>query len=212
MRETVLITRSNKRATAFNQAIRSTILGREGMICRDELLMVAKNNYYWSSKVAGLDFIANGDVATVTKVYGTERRYGFEFADASLHFPYRDIEIDAKLLLDTMWSDTASLGQAELAELAQACLADPEFAPATQSPSSQRAALKSCPYFNALQVKYAYAVTCHKAQGGQWANVFVDMGYIPPDAYGMDFYRWLYTATTRATATIYYVNPTVDVR
>lgn len=212
IRETVLITRSNKRATAFNQAIRSSILGREGMIGRDELLMVAKNNYHWSAKVAGLDFIANGDVATVTKVYGTERRYGFEFADVSLHFPYRDIEIDAKVILDTMWSDSASLGQAELAQLAQACLADPEFAPAGESPTALRAALKSCPYYNALQVKYAYAVTCHKAQGGQWANVFIDMGYIPPEAQGMEFYRWLYTATTRATASLYYVNPTVEVR
>lgn len=212
IRETVLITRSNKRATAFNQAVRSAILGREGMIGRDEQLMIAKNNYYWSAKVAGLDFIANGDVATVTKVYGTERRYGFEFADVSLHFPYRDIEIDAKVLLDTVWSDTASLGQAELAQLAQACLSDPEFAPVSESPTAQRAALKSCPYFNALQVKYAYAVTCHKAQGGQWMNVFVDMGYIPPEAQGMDFYRWLYTATTRATTMLYYVNPTVEVR
>lgn len=212
IRETVLITRSNKRATAFNQAIRTAILGREGVIGRDELLMVAKNNYHWSAKVAGLDFIANGDVATVSRVYGKERRYGFEFADVSLHFPYRDIEIDAKLLLDTMWSETASLGAAELAELAQACLADPEFAPASDSATAMRAALKSCPYYNALQVKYAYAVTCHKAQGGQWANVFVDMGYIPPEAQGMEFYRWLYTATTRATTTLYYVNPTVEVR
>lgn len=212
IRETVLITRSNKRATAFNQAVRHSILGREGMIGRDEQLMVAKNNYFWSAKVAGLDFIANGDVATVSRVYGTERRYGFEFADVSLHFPYRDIEIDAKLLLDTMWSETSSLGAAELAELAQACLADPEFAPASDSATAMRAALKSCPYYNALQVKYAYAVTCHKAQGGQWANVFVDMGYIPPEAQGIDFYRWLYTATTRATTTLYYVNPTVEVR
>lgn len=210
--ETVLITRSNKRATAFNQAIRSAILGRDGVIGRDELLMVAKNNYHWSAKVAGLDFIANGDIATVTKVYGRERRYEFEFADVALHFPYRDIEIDAKLLLDTMWSDTASLPAVEVSALARCCLEDPEFAPATDSPSAQRAALKSNPYFNALQVKYAYAVTCHKAQGGQWKNVFVDMGYIPPEALGIDFYRWLYTATTRAVSKIYFVSPTVEVR
>lgn len=212
VRETVLITRSNKRATAFNQAIRSSIFGRDGRIGRDELLMVAKNNYHWSAKTPGLDFIANGDIATVTKVYGTERRYELEFADVALHFPYRDIEIDVKLLLDTMWTDTASLPADELAQLAQDCLADPEFAPATDSPSAIRAALKACPYFNALQVKYAYAVTCHKAQGGQWSNVFVDMGYIPADAFGMDFYRWLYTATTRAVSRLYFVNPTVEVR
>ncbi len=212
VRETVLITRSNKRATEFNRAIRNTILGKDGWIGRDEQLMIAKNNYHWSAKVKGLDFIANGDIATVTKFYGKEDRYGFLFADVKLHFPYRDIELDAKLLLDTMWSDSASLSISQQQELSQACLADPEYAPASSSPSAVRAALKACPYYNALQVKYAYAVTCHKAQGGQWKNVFVDMGYIPPGAQGMEFCRWLYTATTRATTMLHYVNPTVEVR
>ncbi len=205
--QTILITRSNKRATAFNAEIRATILGKDGWIGRDEQLMVAKNNYHWGAKVKRLDFIANGDIATVEKLYGTEDRYGFLFADVALHFPDRDATLDAKLLLDTLWSDTAALDQQSLARLAAACLADPDFAPASPSPSAQRTALRNCPYFNALQVKYAYAVTCHKAQGGQWRNVFVDMGYIPPEAYGLEFYRWLYTSTTRATGRLTFVNP-----
>ena len=210
--ETILVTRSNQRAVGFNLAIRGNILEKEEYLCRDELVLVAKNNYLWSAKVKGIDFIANGDMALVTKIYGTETKYGFLFADAKIQFPYRDIELEAKLLLSTLASDAPGLTAQQSSELYQYCLNNPDnFAPNT--PMSTRVkALKSDPYFNALQVKYAYAVTCHKAQGGQWRNVFIDMGYIAPEAQGMEFYRWLYTAITRATHRLYIINPSVEVK
>ena len=210
--ETILITRSNQRAVKFNIAIRGNILEKEEYLCRDEYILVAKNNYLWSTKVKGVDFIANGDVALVTKIYGTETKYGFLFADAKIQLPDRDIELDAKLLLSTLASDAPGLTTEEASELYQHCLNNPDnFAPET--PMSTRVKkLKSDPYFNALQVKYAYAVTCHKAQGGQWKNVFIDMGYIAPENQGMEFYRWLYTAITRATHRLYLINPSIEVK
>ncbi len=210
--ETILITRSNMRAVKFNIAIRGTILEKEEYLCKDELILVAKNNYLWSAKVKGVDFIANGDVALVTKIYGTETKYGFLFADAKIQLPDREIELEAKLLLSTLDSDAPGLTAERATVLYQKCLNDPNnFAP--EVPMSTRLKkLKSDPYFNALQVKYAYAVTCHKAQGGQWKNVFIDMGYIAPEAQGMEFYRWLYTAITRATHRLYLINPSVEVK
>lgn len=212
MGETILITRSNKRATLFNIAIRETILYREEILTADERLLVAKNNYFWSAKVKGLDFIANGDVATVNRVFGTEARYGVYFADVSLHFPDRNIDVDCKIFLTSLMSDTPGMPSDRLAELQQRILNDPdEFAPDTPM-TTRLNHLKKNPYFNALQVKYAYAVTCHKAQGGQWRNVYIDMGYIPLEAQGIDFYRWLYTATTRATTHLTLINPTIEIR
>lgn len=212
MEESILITRSNQRAVKFNLAIRNTILEKEEYLCKDELILVAKNNYLWSSKVKGIDFIANGDIAIVAKIYGTEAKYGFLFADAKILFPDRDIELDAKLLLSTLTADAPGLTTEQTATLYNKCLNDPNnFAP--EVPTSTRIKkLKSDPYYNALQVKYAYAVTCHKAQGGQWKNVFIDMGYIAPEAQGMEFYRWLYTAVTRATHHLYIINPSVEVK
>ena len=210
--ETILITRSNSRAVKFNLAIRSTILEKDEYLCNEELILVAKNNYLWSTKVKGVDFIANGDVALVTKIYGTETKYGFIFADAKIQLLDRDIELDAKLLLSTLASEAPGLTAEEANKLYNCCINDPdEFAPNTAM-STRHKKLKSNPYYNALQVKYAYAVTCHKAQGGQWKNVFIDMGYIAPEAQGMDFYRWLYTATTRATHRLYIINPSVEVK
>lgn len=208
--QTLLVTRSNRRATQFNLAIRANILGLEEELCRDERLMVVKNNYLWCAKVRGIDFVANGDIALVERIYGTESKYGLRFADVSLRLPDRDIAFDCKVMLDTLVSDTASLDHARQNEFYMAVLNDPElFTPSTPVKTRMRL-LRTDPYLNALQVKYAYAVTCHKAQGGQWENVFVDMGYIPPEAYGtMEFYRWLYTATTRATRTLSFVNPSV---
>ena len=204
---TIVITRSNRRATAFNLAIRANILGREEQLCRGERLLVAKNNYLWSAKVKGLDFIANGDIAVVSSVYGTETKYGISFADVRLTLPDRDIDVDCKIMLDTLTSDTPALAPDLAAEFYDAILNDAEmFTPYTPM-SARMKILRSDPYFNALQVKYAYAVTCHKAQGGQWGHVFVDMGYIAPEARGIDFYRWLYTAITRSTTALTLVNP-----
>ena len=208
---TILITRSNKRATAFNLAIRANILGREEELCVGERLLVAKNNYLWSAKVKGLDFIANGDIAVISHIYSTETKYGLRFADVRITLPDRDLDVDCKIMLDSLTSETPALAPDKAAALYQAVLTDPEiFTYDTPMPVRMKI-LKRDPYFNALQVKYAYAVTCHKAQGGQWHSVFVDMGYIAPEARGIDFYRWLYTAVTRATDTLYFANPDLKI-
>ncbi len=205
---TLLVTRSNNRAVKFNIAIRTRILGRDEELCRDERLLVAKNNYLWSAKIKGLDFVANGDIAEVEQIYGTETKYGFRFADVRLRLPDRDIDFDCKILLDTLTSDAASLPPDRFNELYTGALNDPDLFTPSTSIKNRMKMLRSDPYVNAPQVKSAYAVTCHKAQGGQWRDVYVDMGYIPPEAYGnIDFYRWLYTAVTRATECLYMVNP-----
>lgn len=195
---TLLITRSNKRATAFNGAIRDQILYLDGRLQKGEQIMVVKNNYFWSRRVKGLDFIANGDIAVVDHVYGTESRYGFLFADVSLTLPDHDISFDAKVILDTLYSESAAMTGDEIQRLYTAIMTDPQLFSDDTPVEKRLSALRSNPYWNAIQVKYAYAVTCHKAQGGQWNTVFVDMGYIHPDAVGLELYRWLYTAITRA--------------
>lgn len=203
----IMITRSNRRAVQFNLAIRSTILDLEEELCVGERLLVAKNNYLWSAKVKGLDFIANGDVATVSRIYGTETKYGFRFADVTLTLPDYGLDVDCKILLDTLTSEVASLTQERFGELYEAIVSDPDlFTPSTPMTARMKI-MRRDPYFNALQVKYAYAVTCHKAQGGQWPHVYIDMGAIAPDATtALDFYRWLYTALTRATEEVSFVN------
>lgn len=206
--ETLVVTRSNRQATRFNLAIRANILYREEELSREELLLVAKNNYLWSARVKGLDFVANGDTSIVDAIYGTEEKYGFRFADVNLRLPDRDLSFDCKILLDTLVSDTASLEPERYQSLYMSALNDPDlFTPSTPVRTRMRI-LRSDPYVNALQVKYGYAVTCHKAQGGQWKNVFVDVGYVPPEAYeSLEFYRWLYTAVTRATDRLALINP-----
>ena len=209
--ETIVITRSNRRATQFNTAVRSLILGREEELCVGERLLVVKNNYLWSSRVKGLDFIANGDMAVINRVDCTEMRYGLRFADVSLTMPDRDVDLECKICLDTLLSDTPALPPDKAQRLLEGVLGDPDvFAP--QTPIAYRLkASRSNPYLNALQVKYAYAVTCHKSQGGQWCDVYVDMGYIPPESRGLDFYRWLYTSITRATGRLYLINPDIRI-
>lgn len=206
--ETLVVTRSNRQATRFNLAIRANIFYREEELSREELLLVAKNNYLWSARVKGLDFVANGDTAIVDAIYGTEEKYGFRFADVNLRLPDRDLSFECKILLDTLVSDTASLEPERYQSLYMSALNDPDlFTPSTPVRTRMRI-LRSDPYVNALQVKYGYAVTCHKAQGGQWKNVFVDVGYVPPEAYeSLEFYRWLYTAVTRATDRLALINP-----
>lgn len=205
--ETLLVTRSNKRAVQYNLAIRSRILGMEEELVRGDRLMVAKNNYLWSAKVRGLEFVANGDMAEVESITGTEERYGLRFADVRLRLPDRDLSLDCKIMLDTLTGDAPALEQARFNDLYNRLLNDPELFPAAMSVKARMRCLRSDPYLNALQVKYAYAVTCHKAQGGQWPAVFVDIGYVPPEGAGLDLYRWLYTAVTRATTRLYVINP-----
>lgn len=205
--ETIIVTRANWRATQFNLAIRSTILGREEELTRDELLLVAKNNYHWSSKIPDLDFIANGDTARIVRLYGTEHKYGFRFADVRLAFPYRNVELDCKIILNCLTSDAPALSAEDQQQLFQAVYSDTELFSEYTPNSTRLRAMRTNPYYQALQVKYAYAVTCHKAQGGQWTNVIADLSGVPADSMQtLDFYRWLYTATTRATLRLFYLS------
>jgi exodeoxyribonuclease V len=202
--DTIVLTRSNKRANLYNKGIRSSILFRESEISRGDLLMVVKNNYYWSEKSENIDFIANGDIAEVVHIYGYEELYGFRFADVSLRFiDYVDVEIECRILLDTLQIETASMSQDDGNRLFYSISED--YAE-IKNKRERWNKIRIDPYFNALQVKYAYAITCHKAQGGQWRSVFIDTGYITPEMLDKDFYRWLYTAFTRPIEKLFLVN------
>lgn len=208
--DSILITRSNKRAAEYNAAIRAQVLYREEVIERGDMLIVS-HNHYFQRRTEGLDFIANGDIITVEHVYGTETRFGHKYADVRISIPSptddgKTVELDVKIILDTLGSPEASMNQSERAALYSWLMSD-RGPYANISPDSRRWAVRNDPYWTALQVKYAYAVTCHKAQGGQWHNVFVDLAYIPEDALGLSLYRWLYTAVTRARTTLYLINP-----
>ena len=204
MDETIVVCRSNKRANIYNKGIRNTILFREEELETGDLLMVAKNNYYWTEGCKEIDFIANGDIAEVRRVRREREMYGFRFADVVLRFPdYDDMELEVKLLLDTLHTDTPALPKEMNDKLFYSVLED--YADITIKRERMKK-MKSDPYYNALQVKYAYAVTCHKAQGGQWKRVFLDQGYMTEDMLSPDYFRWLYTAFTRATETLYLVN------
>ena len=202
--ETIVVCRSNKRANIYNKGIRNTILFREEELETGDLLMVAKNNYYWTEGCKEIDFIANGDIAEVRRVRREREMYGFRFADVVLRFPdYDDMELEVKLLLDTLHTDTPALPKEMNDKLFYSVLED--YADITIKRERMKK-MKSDPYYNALQVKYAYAVTCHKAQGGQWKRVFLDQGYMTENMLTPDYFRWLYTAFTRATETLYLVN------
>ena len=193
-------------ATDYNRAIRARVLYIEEELEREELLIVAKNNYYWTRKNKEVDFIANGDVVKVARVKSTETRYGLRFADVELIMPDRgNTVIEAKLMLETLKTETAGMTQDDYNRLYYGLIDDPEMFPADMPYELRVAKLRDNPYWNALQVKYAYAATCHKAQGGQWTNVFVDLSYVPPEAMGVEFYRWLYTAVTRARKRLYII-------
>lgn len=210
--ETIILCRSNKRANVYNEGIRRRILYREDELNRGDLLMVVKNNYYWreelgkedKSLLEKIDFIANGDVAEITRVGGVEEMYGFRYADVTLSFiDYDDCEMDVKIMLNTLTSESPSLTRDENERLFTAVWND---YPEIRSKRKRMEEMRKNPYYNALQVKYGYAVTCHKAQGGQWRRVFIDQGFIAVDGYDADYYRWLYTAFTRATEKLYLVN------
>ncbi len=204
MDETIVVCRSNKRANIYNKGIRNSILYREEELSGGDLLMVAKNNYFWTEKCAEIDFIANGDMAVVRRVRRTRELYGFRFADVQLTFPdYQDFELEATVLLDTLHTDAPALPKTDNDRLFYTILED--YADISTKRERMKK-MKADPHYNALQVKYGYAVTCHKAQGGQWKKVFLDQGYISPEMLTPDYIRWLYTAFTRATETLYLVN------
>ena len=201
--ETMVVTRSNKRANIFNQGIRNQILGREEELTTGDQLMVVKNNYYWV-KDEKFSFIANGDMCVVRRVRNVHEQHGFRFAEVTMNFPdYDDYELTAMVLLDTLTSEAPALTRDQQEELYNKVLEDYADIPRK---ADRMKALKEDRYYNALQVKYAYAATCHKAQGGQWAHIYVDQGYMTDDMLSIDYLHWLYTAFTRATEQLYLIN------
>ncbi|MEG2163969.1 MAG: AAA family ATPase [Bacteroidales bacterium] len=201
--QTIIVTRSNKRANIFNEGIRNRLLCREEELSSGDLLLIAKNNYFWGEEIEDIDFIANGDVASVVRVRGYDQMYGFRFADVTLHFPDYKADLDAKIILDTLHTESPSLTP-EMNNMLFTRVMDDYSDVRLKRDKFKR--VKSDVWFNALQVKYAYAVTCHKAQGGQWKNVFLDMGNMNIETVNAEFYRWLYTAFTRATNNLYLIN------
>jgi len=203
--ESVIICKSNKRANLFNQAIRGRILNIEGEIATGDRLMIVKNNYFWADGNQQISFIANGDMAEILKIAHYEELYGFRFADVTLGFPdYPEApNLDVKIVLDTLNSNSAALTEEEHTRLREAVEADYMDIPNRRE---RFKAMKQNPWFNALQVKFAYALTCHKTQGGQWKQVFVDSSLNLKDEMEKEDLRWLYTAVTRAQERLYFVN------
>lgn len=212
--DTIVVTRSNKRANIFNQGIRNMVLDREEELSQGDILMIVKNNYYWmeeerksNNKLQSNDipaFLANGDRAKVLKVRRRIDLYGFRFATLLLQFPdYDNYELEATVLLDTLTSEAPALTHEQQEQLFHQIEEDYQDIPLKED---RMKAIRQDQFFNALQVKFAYAVTCHKAQGGQWAHVYVDQGYMTDDMLNPDYIHWLYTAFTRATEMLYLVN------
>ena len=224
---TIVVTRSNKRANIYNNGIRARILDHEEELSSGDLIMVAKNNYYWNDReqqqgargkeqensnplapcplpLAPFSFIANGDIAVVRRLRNERSFYGFRFADAILEFPdYDNREMEVTVLLDTLQSEAPALTRQQQEALFNGVWED---YPELTNRRDRMKKLRQDPYYNALQIKYAYAVTCHKAQGGQWEHVYIDQGYITEEMLTPDYFRWLYTAITRATEQVYLVN------
>ena len=202
--EAIVITRSNKQANRYNQGIRNRILAREEQISTGDLLMIVKNNYHWVQNDENLDFIANGDIVEIVKIFGFEERYGFNFANVLIRFvDYKDLEIRTKILLDTLTSESPALNEGDNRKLFYEIMNDYSEIKSKRKKINE---VRENPFFNALQVKFAYAVTCHKAQGGQWKTVFIDHGYMTEESLNIEFLRWLYTAFTRAIDKVYIVN------
>lgn len=201
----ILITRSNKRANEFNQQIRRRIKGQENSISAGDYIMVVKNNYFWLDEKSPPGFIANGDIAEIMRIGNQEVLYDFIFAEATVRlidYPQMDT-FDVKLLVDTLYSESPALTTEENRKLFENVMEDYEE---ISSKGKKMELLKKNPYFNALQIKFANAVTCHKSQGGQWQAVFVDQGYLTEEMIDKEYIRWLYTAVSRATEKLYLVN------
>ncbi|MFZ9028436.1 MAG: ATP-dependent DNA helicase [Crocinitomicaceae bacterium] len=203
--ETIIITRSNKRANLYNQQIRGRILWFEEELCSGDILMVVKNNYFWMGDESKMGFIANGELLTVKRIMKYEELYGFRFARIlGVFVDYPDLgEQELLLLMESLEVEGPSISRARLKDLFFEVEKDYMH---ERNKKKRYEKILSNPYFNALQVKYAYAVTCHKSQGGQWSRVFIDQGFVPEDQRGPDYFRWLYTAITRAADRVYLVN------
>lgn len=204
MDETVIICRSNKQANRYNQGIRNRILYREEELTQGDYLMVVRNNYHWITEDENISFIANGDIVRVIRIRKYTERYGFRFAQLDLCLPdYGHYEFTAIVMFDALCSEAASITEEQNRRLYESLTEDYAHIP---SKAKRYKAIREDPYFNALQVKYAYAVTCHKAQGGQWQSVFIDYGWLKAEMLNAEYLRWLYTAITRATEKLYLVN------
>ncbi|MDE6291678.1 MAG: AAA family ATPase [Muribaculaceae bacterium] len=196
--ETLIVTRSNGRANRFNQAIRNMVMYAEEPLQQGDRLVIAKNDYYWGRQNKMKTFLANGETVTVKWVGRPEKVYGRWFVDTELALADGQ-EMSAKVMLRSLMAEGPAIPRVEMEQLLQHVIAGEEGS----GPTEKIMAAMENPYYNALQAKYAYCVTCHKAQGGQWRHVYIDMGGIPAEAMGMDFYRWLYTALTRATEKVF---------
>lgn len=199
---TLVVTRSNKRANLYNQGIRARILWKDDELGNGDMLMVTRNNYFWTKQYEGLDFLANGDMLEIVRVRKYHELYGMRFVELSLRSMDYDWEIDAMVLLDSLYTELPKKNY-ELANLLfqRIGLDYPEI----KSRKQMVKTIMDSPFYNALQVRFAYAVTCHKAQGGQWKRVFIDQGQPNEDILGLDYYRWCYTAITRATEKVFFV-------
>jgi ATP-dependent exoDNAse (exonuclease V) alpha subunit len=204
--EAVIICRSNKRANMYNQAIRARVLQEDGEIATGDKLMVVKNNYFWTDESQKVSFIANGDMIELMRINSTEEMYGFHFADVDIQLTdyQEEPNLSVKILLETLTSDSPALTQDEADRLYRAVEEDYMDIP---NKRDRYKAMRQNPYFNALQVKFGYALTCHKTQGGQWPTVFIDAPFIPDgETLQTSDLRWFYTAVTRAQQQLYFVN------
>lgn len=203
--ETILITRSNKNANEYNRQIRGRILWYEEQLCSGDILMVVKNNYFWLGDDTKIGFIANGEMIRVVRVRKVEEMHGFEFTHLLVRFIDYDELGEVELIIHTeaLTADGPSLSRERLKDLFFSVERDYSY---IREKKKRYEKILADPYFNALQVKYAYAVTCHKSQGGQWSDVYIDQGFINQEMLNPDYYRWLYTALTRGTNRVYLVN------
>jgi ATP-dependent exoDNAse (exonuclease V) alpha subunit len=203
--KSVVVCRSNKIANIYNREIRNRILFRENEISSGDFLMVVKNNYFWLDPEASPGFIANGDIVEVMRIQRTEEEYGFHFADVTVRMiDYPDEPtLDVKILLDTLMSEGPALTHTDQQKFFQAVMEEYHDIPERTLRYRQ---VRINSFFNALQVKFAYALTCHKTQGGQWNNVFIDQGFLKDEQIDSEFLRWLYTAITRATDQVFLIN------
>lgn len=205
MENTVIITRSNKRANLFNNEVRSRLLFRETELSAGDIMMITKNNYFWVPISSKAGFIANGDLVEVRRILRKWEMYGFHFADVIVQlvdYPEMDV-IEIRMLLESINVEKPSMPAEEMMKLRDEILLD--YTDIT-SKSGRQEKLKNDPYYNAVNAKFAYALTCHKTQGGQWNAVFIDVGYLKEDMLDSSFIRWMYTAVTRATKELYLVN------
>ena len=202
--ETIVLCRSNKLANRYNKGIRSTILQYDEDIRMGDLVMVVRNNYHWLKDSPEVDFIANGDILEIQRVRGTRELYGFDFRDLQVRFTdYRVMEFEAKAMLDTLYSDGPGLEKDRTRKFYADVSEDYQQ---MKGKKHKNDAIREDPFYNALQLKFAHAITCHKAQGGQWKHVYIDQGWQTEENLDREYYRWLYTAITRATEKVFLVN------